>query len=94
MYEFEKTEVGFAHEKDKESKLRQIEVFIKRQIVPTTYLRAAFNFLVGCLWIKFSPIFPVTHDCISAILIYSTMEDKEYFIKRQADIIEKTIWLV
>ena len=80
MYEFEKTEIGFAHEKQKESKLRQIEVFIKRQTVPLPYLKAIYNFLIGCLWIKFSPIFPVAHDCLSAILMYSKMEDKHDLI--------------
>lgn len=30
MYDFEKTDIGFAYEKDKEMRLRQLEVLIKR----------------------------------------------------------------
>ena len=66
MNEFEKYEVGFGTERNKEAQLRKIEVQLKSGGVPKKYLRTVYNFLVGSLWIKFTPLQPIIHDCISA----------------------------
>ena len=56
MFEFEKTPVGFATEKNKEMHLRRLESMIKSRVMPEVYLEMAYNFLIGALWIRFAPI--------------------------------------
>jgi len=56
LWNFEKTEIGFVDEKDKQLNLERIEVMISSGVVPRIYMEMAYNFLIGCLWIKFTPI--------------------------------------
>ena len=56
MFEFEKTPVGFATEKNKEMHLRRLESMIKSRVMPEVYLEMAYNFLIGALWTRFAPI--------------------------------------
>ena len=80
MYDFEKTDIGLLYQKNKEMQLRRLEVFIKSQAMPTVYLKLIYHFLIGSLWIRYSPIFPAIHDCVSAIIMHSSMDQREYFV--------------
>ena len=55
LYDFEKTEIGFEFEKNKEMQLRRLEVIIKCGVMPKLYQEVIYNFLIGSLWIKFAP---------------------------------------
>jgi len=56
MYDFEKTEISFTYEKNKEMQLGRLEVILRKRAMPDEYVRLCHNFLVGCFWIKFAPI--------------------------------------
>ena len=56
MYDFEKTEIGFATEKNKELQIRRIEAMLKSRVTPEVYVKMAYSFLIGSLWIRFAPI--------------------------------------
>jgi hypothetical protein len=68
MYDFEKTPIGFATEKNKELQLRRIEAMLKSGLLPKMYIQMTFNFLIGSLWIRFAPIQAAIHDSISALI--------------------------
>ena len=68
MYTFEKTEIGFETEKSKLVQLEKIEVMCRYEVLPGEYHHALYNFLIGCLWIKFTPLFPVVHSCVSELI--------------------------
>ena len=87
MYDFEKTEIGFTYEKSKEMQLRNLEVLIKSRAMPNEYLMLAYHFLIGCLWIKFSPIFPAMHDCISAIIINTGLDLQQHLVSKHVSLI-------
>lgn len=56
MYEFEKTPIGFATEKNKEMHMRRLESMVKSSLMPDIYVETVYNFLIGALWIRFAPI--------------------------------------
>jgi len=41
---------------------------LKSGVVPNEYLMMTYNFLMGCYWIKFTPLFPIISNCISALI--------------------------
>jgi hypothetical protein len=57
MLEFEQTEVLFETEKSKILQIERIKAMIEADLVPELYLDVCYDFLVGCLWIKFTPLF-------------------------------------
>jgi len=39
---------------------------INSKVMPSEYLMLSYNFLIGCLWIRFAPLFQSVQNCISA----------------------------
>ena len=87
LYDFEKTEIGFEFEKNKELQLRRLEVMIKSGVFPQAYEEIVYNFLVGSLWIKFAPIQEAVQDCMAAIL------KSERLVKKHAEMMEAVQWI-
>jgi hypothetical protein len=56
MWDFERTKIGFEFEKDKGYQLERLEVIIQSGVMPPAYYDMVYNFLVGSMWIKFTPI--------------------------------------
>ena len=67
MYEFEKCQIGFENERTMENYLVKLEVTLKGGRVPPIYVRCIYKFLVGCFWIKFTPLFDGVVQCIGAL---------------------------
>ena len=88
MLEFEKGEIGFEHEKSKIMQIQRLEVMLKSGVVPNEYLHTIYNFLIGCLWIKFTPLFESINSCIS-VLIHFTKDDeiRESFVLQHSNIL-------
>jgi hypothetical protein len=57
MSAFEKCKIGFENEKIMENCLFKLEVMLKSQRVPPVYVEVIYQFLIGCFWIKFTPLF-------------------------------------
>ena len=74
MYEFQRTEIGFAHERGKITSLERLEVLVKTGALPRVYSLICLNFLLGSLWTKFTPIIPQIQSCI-ATLVKCSSED-------------------
>ena len=87
LYEFEKTEIGFEFEKNKELQLRRLEVMIKSGVFPSAYEEIIYNFLVGSFWIKFAPIQQAVQDCMAAIL------KTKKLVKKHAEMMEAVQWI-
>ena len=68
MCDFEKGEVSFETERSKQMHLQNLEVLLKSGLMPEIYVRMSYNFLVGCLWIRFAPIFNDVYNGISAAI--------------------------
>ena len=81
MYQFEKTEISFMTEKNKQAQLEKLEVMTKFGVVPVDYHQALYNFFIGCLWIKFKPLFPAVHKCVATLINSTSSESKENLIK-------------
>ena len=80
MYQFEKTEISFLTEKNKQAQLEKLEVMAKFGVVPVEYHQALYNFLIGCLWIKFTPLFPAVHKCVATLINTTSSKCKETLI--------------
>jgi hypothetical protein len=81
MQDFEKTEVSFVSEKNKEMQLQRLEVIINSGLMPEQYLWLSYHFLIGCLWIKFAPLFASVHSCVSALIKASSREMKKRLVE-------------
>lgn len=57
MYEFEKCSIGFENERIMQNYLGKLEVMCRNGRVPEVYVKCIYKFLVGCFWIKFTPLF-------------------------------------
>jgi hypothetical protein len=59
MLSFEQLELSFVNEKAKVLEVDRIKSLIEADIesIPDHYLEACFDFLFGCLWIRFTPLF-------------------------------------
>jgi len=68
MLDFETYEISFETEKNKELELQRLEVIVNSGLMPREYLEMLYHFLVGCLWIKFTPIFDAVANCIAAVI--------------------------
>ena len=55
LYEYEQAVLGFETEKSKEATLRQVSVMLSTGLVPEPYVAAAYQMMVGSLWLKFAP---------------------------------------
>lgn len=93
MYEFEKADIGFHTEKSKQAQLERLEVMAKYAVVPTEYHEALYYFLIGSLWIKFTPLFPAVHKCVAALINNTTTEMKEKLVQKHSQVLQGAIWL-
>lgn len=57
MLQFEETKISFETEKTKILLIKKIEALLNTGLIPLEYVQVAFKFLIGCFWIKFTPIF-------------------------------------
>lgn len=87
MEDFEKTEVGFAFEKNKEMQLQRLEVLINSGTMPVEYIWLSYHFLVGCLWIKFAPLFASIQSCVAAIVRRAPKETRIQLMEKHATLI-------
>ena len=74
--------------------LGRLEVILRKRAMPDEYVRLCHNFLVGCFWIKFAPIQPAVHDCLSALIANSSMDFKEEILSKHSQVIQNTIKLL
>jgi hypothetical protein len=81
MEDFEKTEVGFVSEKNKLMQLERLEVIFGSGAVPDEYAQISYDFLIGCLWIKFAPLFPGVHSCVGAIVRNTTGKTRQQLVE-------------
>lgn len=65
----------------------------KYSVVPIEYCQALYNFFIGCLWIKFTPLFPAVHKGVAALLNNTTAEMKGKLVKHHSKILQGAIWL-
>jgi hypothetical protein len=93
MWDFERTTIGFKYEKDKENQLQRLEVMLQSGLVPQKYLELAYNFLIGCLWIKFTPIQETVQACIAAIIKATAGEQREFFVLKHIKLLKTVISL-
>ena len=93
MYEFEKAEIGFETERTKQAQLERLEVMAKYAVLPSEYCKATYYFLVGCLWVKFTPLFPAVHLAVAALINNSSAEMKEFLVREHSLILRGAIWL-
>jgi len=68
MFEFQKTEIGFAFERSKQISIERLEVMIKTKALPKVYIHMCLSFLLGSLWTKFTPIFPQIRACLATLV--------------------------
>jgi hypothetical protein len=50
--------VSFQNEKAKVLQIEKIKSQLESGSVPDQYLDVIYQFLIGCYWIKFTPIYP------------------------------------
>lgn len=67
LLKFESAEVDITYEKIKGSSLRDVQVLLTTGLVPPEYIKTIYVFLVGCLWIKFLPIYEPTFACFTEL---------------------------
>ena len=87
MEDFEKTEVGFAFEKNKLMQLQRLEVMFNSGAVPPEYLELCHDFLIGCLWIKFAPLFASVHSCVGAIVRNTTGTTRQKLVAHHTKLV-------
>ena len=87
MEDFEKTEVGFASEKNKLMQLERLEVMFGSGVVPDEYVQISYDFLIGCLWIKFAPLFAGVHSCVGAIVRNTTGETRQQLVEKHMKLV-------
>lgn len=87
MEDFEKTEVGFRFEKNKIMQLQRLEVMFNSGAVPAEYLEISYDFLIGCLWIKFAPIFAGVHSAVGAIVRNTTGEFRQKLVEKHTKLV-------
>jgi hypothetical protein len=92
MYDFEKTEIGFATEKNKDLQIRRLEALLKSRLAPPQYVRMIYNFLIGSLWIRFAPIQAAIHDCVSTLIDHADAALQKEIVQRHASILKCTAW--
>lgn len=65
----------------------------KFAVVPEAYHRALYNFFIGCLWIKFTPLFPAVHKCVATLINSASPESQEKLVKQHMIILKGATWL-
>lgn len=66
---------------------------IKFGVVPREYHEALYNFFIGCLWIKFTPLFPAVHRCVSTLINTVSADQKNMVVNKHASILRGAVWL-
>ena len=77
MEDFEKTEVGFAFEKNKLMQLQRLAVMFNSGAVPAEYHEICYDFLIGCQRNKYAPHIASVHSCVGAIVRNTTGETRQ-----------------
>jgi len=68
MLVFEECEVTFQAEKAKILQIERIKSSLENESVPEEYLQVCFDFLIGCFWIRFTPLFDKTQHTIQLLI--------------------------
>ncbi|CDW84473.1 small subunit processome component 20 homolog [Stylonychia lemnae] len=68
MLTFEQTKIAFETEKTKILLIKKIQTVLETELVPVEYVEAAYNFLIGGFWIKFTPLFESIQETIGSII--------------------------
>ena len=93
MYEFEKCQVGFETERVMENYLLKLEVMLKSGRVPPVYVKCIYNFLIGCFWIKFTPLFDWVVQCMTSLFKALPQEDLKLYITEHLQFMVTARWL-
>jgi hypothetical protein len=48
--------------------IQKLEVLLKSGLMPRIYVKMSYKFLVGCLWIRFAPLFNDVYNGVSAAI--------------------------
>lgn len=68
MHNFEELDIAFETEKGKILQLERIKSHIDNRSIPESYLNVIYNFLLGCFWIKFTPIFQYASNTLQLLI--------------------------
>lgn len=72
MNDFASTPANFTTERAKQMSLERLEVMIKNEYeFEDACLTTVHRFLIGCLWVRFTPLFPFVHSAMSALLTFA-----------------------
>jgi hypothetical protein len=93
MKEFEETEIGFLFEKSKIITLQRIENIISSDVMPVIYLETAYSFLLGCYWIKFTPLFEHVHEAMVALFKCAPPSLKHQLVLKHFETFQTVSWL-
>ena len=55
--------------------------------VPPEYLELCYDFLIGCLWIKFAPLFASVHACVGAIVRNTAGEIRDKLVQKHTKLV-------
>ena len=70
MLKFEQLDISFVNEKAKVLQIERIKSTLEASIdsIPKMLLETCFNFLFGCLWIRFTPLFEKVQQTLQVLI--------------------------
>lgn len=89
LVQYEKLPLKLDTEKTKNSVVRKVQVMISSGFVPEFYLDLAYNFLVGCLWLRFLPLHEPAQHALSEVF----RVNPEVYLARHIQLTEQVGYL-
>ena len=56
-------------------------------------LTAMHRFFVGCLWVRFTPLFPFVHSAVSALINFAPQAAQLRLLQEHCRLLQGTMWL-